>query len=256
VNLAGIPFLNAAPYYSTLEDSFLASHRLIHDSPRDLGAKARRREVDAGLLSLVDLWALEDDGLYEPLGSLGIAGKGEILSILLFGVADPAGLEGKRIAVTGQTSTSVRLMALWLKEKIGIKKWTPVELGSEADAALLIGDQALARRLSSQGNPADPAPIDLCAEWTRWTGLPFVFARWGARRDLAPAQKQELLNAVTQALNKAEADWAGLAAKLALSSGFPAALVLRYLRGIRYRLGPEEEAGMREFRLKLENAGL
>ena len=49
------------------------------------------------------------------------------------------------------------------------------------DAFLLIGDEALRQR---RGVPGYPHLYDLGEEWHRWTGLPFVFARWVVRRDL------------------------------------------------------------------------
>src|SRR5207249_11647667 len=50
------------------------------------------------------------------------------------------------------------------------------------EAVLVIGDAALlltARR-------AYPHRYDLGQEWKRWTGLPFVFAMWAARRAADP----------------------------------------------------------------------
>ena len=63
------------------------------------------------------------------------------------------------------------------------------EFGREPhEARLVIGDAALL--LGSPG--AVPCPYahvyDLGAEWKRWTGLPFVFAVWVARRDRVHAE--------------------------------------------------------------------
>jgi chorismate dehydratase len=52
----------------------------------------------------------------------------------------------------------------------------------EADAAVLIGDAAL--RANRHDGPRYGLQVhDLGAMWKEWTGLPFVFAVWAARRD-------------------------------------------------------------------------
>ena len=252
MRLANIPFTNTAPFFGRLDPAWLAEQDVVSDSPRDLGRLAREGRVDAGVFSLVDLWDLQKRGAFEPLGELGIAGRGPIRSILLFGTNDPTRLEGARIAVSGQTSTSVRLMDLWLRRAVGIRTWTPVALGEPSDAALLIGDQALARGLSL--GREEPRPIDLCERWTAWTGLPFVFARWGVSRTLSGPERQALLERVEGSLTAWEADPAPLAAEQAAATGFPAPFLEAYLRGIIYRLGESERRGMDHFHQLLEEA--
>src|SRR4029079_6391515 len=58
-----------------------------------------------------------------------------------------------------------------------------------ADAALLIGDPALFRDPGAAGF----RKIDLGAEWTRLTGLPFVWAFWAGRPDAIDAAGIEAL---------------------------------------------------------------
>src|SRR2546430_10108349 len=50
-------------------------------------------------------------------------------------------------------------------------------------AVLVIGDAALVLK----ARQAYPHRYDLGEEWRRWTGLPFVFAVWAARREADPA---------------------------------------------------------------------
>jgi chorismate dehydratase len=214
-----------------------------------LGDMARRGEVDAGVFSLIDAWELVASGEFEYLGNLGIAGRGPIQSILLFGAANPQQLEGKSIAVTSHTATTARLMEIWLKEKIGVKNWTRVLPGEAAAATLLIGDEALRRNAS--GLPGEARPIDLSAEWTAWTGLPFVFARWAVRKSLPEPEKRELLLSLISGLELSLDDIETVASSRAQDTVFEPAFIEAYLRGIIYRLGPEEEKGMALFKEKL-----
>ncbi len=250
MRLAQIPFTNAAPFFHRLDPAWLAGQELIPDAPRDLGDLARSGGVDAGLFSLVDVWDLERRGLFEPIGALGVASHGPIRSILLFGARRPEDLEGADIAVSGQTATSVRLMEAWLREKVGLRRYRLVPLGSPAPACLLIADQALARALSL--SPGDPGPLDLGREWNAWTGSSFVFARWAVRRSLPQGEKRALLEAVTASLDHSLKDLDGFARDLSSRTGFPRDFLKTYVSGIRYRLGPDEEEGMTLFRAKWE----
>src|SRR5256885_1746083 len=54
------------------------------------------------------------------------------------------------------------------------------------EAVLVIGDAAL--KLAAAGTYTHR--YDLGEEWKRWTGLPFVFAVWAARRIASPAAVQ------------------------------------------------------------------
>ncbi|MGC5412947.1 MqnA/MqnD/SBP family protein, partial [Streptomyces sp. DT225] len=66
----------------------------------------------------------------------------------------------------------------------------PPDLGlmmQEADAAVLIGDAAL--RANLHDAPRLGLQVhDLGAMWKEWTGLPFVFAVWAARKDYLAAE--------------------------------------------------------------------
>ena len=56
-----------------------------------------------------------------------------------------------------------------------------------ADAALLIGDNALFLDSDSQPGGHSLEKIDLGEAWTRMTGLPFVYAFWAGRPDVLSA---------------------------------------------------------------------
>lgn len=247
--LGKIPYLNTTPYFHFLSDRWLKQHTVVNAPPRQLGDMAREGKLDAAPFSLVDAASLVAEGSFEFLGDLGIAGHGPIQSIMLFGVKDPASLEGKAIAVTSHTATTVRLMEVWLKEKIGIKHWTAVRPGENSAATLLIGDDALTRKL--RGLPGDPPPIDLCQAWSEWTGLPFVFARWAVRKSLPEQQKRELLVSMQSAVELALDDLEIVASRASEDTAFEAALIQDFLKGIIYRMGPKELEGQRLFLDKL-----
>jgi chorismate dehydratase len=97
-------------------------------------------------------------------------------------------LDGRRVALGSTSRTSVLLARMWLAEVHGVQPeyfTCPPELSTmllEADAAVLIGDAAL--RANLHDGPRYGLQVhDLGAMWKEWTGLPFVFAVWAARRD-------------------------------------------------------------------------
>lgn len=247
--LGKIPYLNTMPYFHFLSDRWLKQHVVINAPPAQLGEMARQGKLDAAPFSFVDSAQLVAEGNFEYLGDMGIAARGPIQSILLFGIKNPAALEGKSIAVTSHTATTVRLMEVWLKEKIGLKQWNKVAMGQSAAATLLIGDDALSRLL--KGLPGDPPPIDLCQAWSAWTGLPFVFARWAVRKNLPEGQKRELQLSIWSAMELALDDLEAVSQRASEDTAFEAEFIESYLRGITYKIGPEEIKGANLFLDKL-----
>ena len=289
-----IPFGNSAPYFLSWEELGTRSEGAWEPAvhvPRRLGRAAEEGLVDAGLFAEADLARLE--GSFEPLTApeigvthgLGISNLDHVESVLLFlrpspeTVAESAAsplppisesgvgrcltareagrLHGARIALTAESSTSVRLLRILLAEKLGVGAVTFFRGASDADlvaadAALVIGDQALRWRR----NPPDGFALgmDLATEWHAWTGLPFTFARWGIRRSVRPAAKLWLARFLHQSLDAAE-PMLGSPERFADSplASFPNELGTReemraYLRLIRYRLGPQEIRAAERFR--------
>ena len=117
----------------------------------------------------------------------------------------------------------------------------PLPIGAEAgdcatDAVLLIGDRGMRPR---EGQFA--FAWDMGEEWTRWTGLPFVFAMWvarpgswiGADGQAAGAARDEGLTRLPE-----------IARQAAPAVGIPEAECLAYLRdNLTFRLGPATASG-------------
>lgn len=248
MKLGRIPFINMAPFYHFLGARWLEQHELALGNPRQLGTLARAGKLDAAPFSYVDGLELVASGEFEWLDSLGIAGRGPIQSILLVGAESPRALAGQAIAVTPQTATTVKLMEAWLREVVGVTDYRLTGPDDNAAARLLIGDEALRRHLDLGGQEPQ---IDLCDEWERWTGQPFVFARWAVRKGLPLRAKAELALTLRSALDLGLEDLAHVAEAQAERTGLPAKAIEAYLRGIRFRLGDEELAGAGLFEAQL-----
>lgn len=248
MRFGSIPFVNMAPYYHFLSARWLEEQQVTSASPRQLGALAKTGRLDAAPFSYADGLELVAGGEFEWLGSMGVAGFGPIRSILLVGAAGASEVAGMDVAVSPHTATTVRLLEVWLRQLHGVRDYRLVGPEEPARLRLLIGDEALRRNLErSRWEPQ----IDLSAEWTAWTGKPFVFARWAIRRNLPDRDKHRLAASVRSALDLGLADLDDVARAQSERCGLRQEDLLAYLKGIRFKLGPEELSGAAEFEEKL-----
>lgn len=207
-------------------------------------------EIDAGILAAADFFVHEQR--YEPIAGLGVANHEEVRSILLLSRRPLAELDGARIGVTEETSTSVRLLRVLIELRDQNRPSEYVRgLREEADAFLVIGNEALWRNTTA--TPAFPYRYDLATEWWDWTGLPFVFALWAVRRSLPDTTKHELADLLERSFTVGISQIDDIAAEFAGELGAREVLA-SYLRNFHYRLGPDEMEGLEKFRrLTAEN---
>ena len=119
---------------------------------------------------------------------------------------------------------------------------------AEADAALIIGDPALTVPREKY------VVLDLAGEWLEMTGLPFVFAVWAAREEVAT---DELVAPFTASFETGLAELDAIVTETAIETGLaPAVLRDYFTRNLRYRMGPAEQAGLAEFLRRAEAHGL
>ncbi len=243
-----MPYLNSDVFYRALPE---AAADLVDMPPRPMAAATERGELDAGPLPMAEVLRMGD--LLVPIGDYCVATMRESVSILFFSRLPAEGLGGARIAVTDHTSSSVQLLRVLFAERWLVQPGAFVGLEDEHDAALMIGDPALRARGGLEGFPHI---YDLGAEWYNHTrGLPFVYARWMARRDADPEMVAEFGSALTRAYEE------GIGALGDIARGRPELGMtqdekLRYLEGFSYRLGTPEYASLERFRKSLSRLPL
>lgn len=219
--------------------------------PRELGVAARNGTIDAGLMAVAD-WFREDASfeLMEP--QLGVAASEHVRSVVLLSHAGPAHLDGQRVAVTRESSTSRRLAQLlavgYWEAAI---EWIPEDElegdpAAEADGLLLIGDRAL-EVMADESHAGWSRATDLATEWWTWQSLPFVFAVWAVRSALPRRERARFGGFLSGSLALGSERLETIAAEHAGVLG-DAETLEAYLRHFTYRLGPAELAGMRRFR--------
>jgi len=155
-------------------------------------------------------------------------------------------LDGATIGVTNETSTSVRLLKALLTHAWRVRpaRFTRVDWPTN-DAFLLIGDEALLHR---RGVKDYPHVADLGEVWQKWTGLPFVFARFVVRKDLPDADKQRLVRMIDLSIAEGWTHFERVVGPRAAELHMTIEEMREYLQGFRFRATPAEHQAMAKFR--------
>lgn len=218
-------------------------------APAAIADRLAAGTLDVGLLPSIELARISDLAV---LPGLAIAATHEVRSVLL--VSQVPVREIRSVALDENSRTSAALVRILLAERYGLApELRPAradldEMLAESDAALLIGDPALAVPRESY------VVLDLAGEWLELTGLPFVFAVWAVREEVATAALVETL-AGSLATGLAELD--AIVAETAEETGLaPAVLSDYYRRNLRFTMGPAEQAGLAEYLRRAALRGL
>ena len=245
VKVGAVSFLNTKPLiYPLLQDPQFPGSEAIELSlavPSRLAIELKNGDIDVGLIPIIEYFRADSD--YRIIRDISICSRGSVLSIQLLSRVPILSI--RSVALDTSSRSSRALVQIVLAERYNLRpefhSCPPTIDPQEADtdAVLLIGDAAL-RQLG-----VTDYTLDLGAEWTTLTGLPFVYACWVARRDVELGQApQTLLNAKECGIDKIPEITRIESQRL----GFPESLCRDYLtKHIFYELGDSEMAGLRKF---------
>lgn len=237
-----MPYLNSEVFYRALPPE---DFDLVAMPPRAMAAAVERGELDAGPLPVAEVFRL--GGLLRPAGDCCVATRSRANSVLLLSATPAEALDGKTVAVTSHTATSIQLLRVLFADVWHARPARYVELDAPHDARLVIGDEALRLR---RGEPPYQIVYDLGEEWRRLTGLPFVFAVWAIRANCGAQAAIRLAAALDRSLNTGLAQIDAIARERK-SSYLTEPEVADYVRSFIYRLGPDEYRAIEEFRTRL-----
>ncbi|MGW0551693.1 menaquinone biosynthetic enzyme MqnA/MqnD family protein [Streptomyces altiplanensis] len=249
-----IQFLNCLPlYWGLARTGALLDFQLSKDTPERLSEQLVRGDLDIAPVTLVEFLRNADDLVAFP--DLAVGCDGPVMSCVIVSQVPLDRLDKARVALGSTSRTSVRLAQLLLAEQYGVQPdyyTCPPDLGvmmQEADAAVLIGDAAL--RASLHDAPRLGLQVhDLGQMWKEWTGLPFVFAVWAARKDYL-AREPDVVKKVHEAFLTSRDlsldEVTEVAEQAARWEVFDAELLERYFTTLDFRFGPDQLAGVREF---------
>ena len=251
LRLGAVSYLNTKPLVYGLE-AVPGQFAVRFDVPSTCAMLLHEGAVDLGLIPAIEYLRGPDE--YWIVPGVAIASEGEVASVAVFSKV-PIG-EVASIALDLSSRTSVALTRILCAQRWGIAPaFAPADpdlavMLAQADAALVIGDPALAIDAGSLGL----IKTDLGAEWHALTGLPFVYAMWTGRAGAASAAQCQALQA---ARDQGVANLARIARSVSGGDAAREAGALAYLRdNLRYGLGEREAAGLRRFHELGVEAGL
>jgi chorismate dehydratase len=238
--VGAVNYLNTRPLVYQLE-SLAPDVDVAFDLPSRLADGLAAGDYDVALVPSIEVLR---EPSYTVVSDACIACRGPVLSVKLFSRVPIPQIQ--TLALDEGSRTSVALCRILLARRFDVEpRLAGLPIGASlhdtsADAVLLIGDRAI------HSPPGRYHEVwDLGDEWTRWTGLPFVFAMWTARSGAA-------LGGLAAALEKARdlglEHVEEIAAEEAPGLGLTRPECVRYLRDLlHFYLGSEEREGLARF---------
>lgn len=247
-----VNYINTAPLYEMWKETDCpASWQIIEGQPSELNAMLEAGQIDMGFVSCYE-YAVRPQS-YRILDDLSISATGPVGSVYLFSTMQPEQLGGKRIVLTGQSATSVRLNQIILEEFYGVR---PLYVTGDAlsvytsqdniAAVLAIGDDALRLRYENRY----PIQLDLSDAWFKKTGLPFVFSVCAVRREYLERQPEEaraIRETFIDCRRRGQQRMAEICNRVAMRIPMDCELCSGYLRGIQHDLSPSKREGLELF---------
>ena len=236
-----VDYLNSRPLaWDFLRDQAPAGFRAFYHPPAEVADRLRDGRLDIGLIPSIEVQRIAD---LIVLAGPCVAAQQEVRSVLLVSTVSPRKI-GK-VALDHNSRTSAALVRILLAEQYGVEpeftssKPHLQEMLAEADAALIIGDPAL--RVSTESLRV----LDLAREWRNLTGLPFVFAVWAVRREVA---RPDLAGVFSASLEHGIAELEAIADEAALELDLDPSDLMHYLtHNLSYELGVTERKSLDEF---------
>jgi chorismate dehydratase len=235
---------NFLPYYWLDQNGT----EVIEASPRNLATMFEKGEIDfAPVPSFYYLKNKNKLRSYE----FCIAAKHRVLSVVV--VSRENLLGNQCIAVTNQTTTSINLLKIILRERGLQNEVVPVEESNASELlkrcphALVIGDEALKARRKYN------VVMDLGEEWRDLTGYPMVF---GISTSLKERDMSDVNRTVMESITWGEENIDAIAKEAANKYELPADFLELYFKTLTYRLGVKERKGLELFEEKCHEYGL
>jgi chorismate dehydratase len=259
IRIGKIAFTNILPLYHYFYFSDL-SVELIPRVPSLLNKSMAEGSID---LSPISSFAYAANyPKYVMMPDLSVSSKGPVGSIFLFSKKDTfTAVKNGKIALADTSATSINLLKILLEYFAGgspsyiTQKPNLDQMMANADAALLIGDDALRANWSNTKYHV----FDLGLEWYKETGLPMAFAVWAVNRHVAE-ERQETLSLIYQRFLQAK--YLGKQKPIPVIQeamgllGGKVADWEKYYAGLIYDFGPEEQRGLTAYFHYAQLAGL
>ena len=234
---------------------YLNARPLIHgwpidvvlDHPSALCAQLSRGELDIALVSSFEFLR---NPIYRIVDGISISSDGPVYSVVVAHVGEMSDV--KEIELDPAAETSGNLLRCLLNERKLTPRFVATSTSSslpKGTARLLIGDQAIRFR---QKYTKEFQFWDLGEQWKKLVGLPFVYALWLIRPEVADSKS--IAGQLRTLRNDNLRDIDNI---IASQQEFPAEFCRRYYtEHLRFSFGSEEQHGLRAFAELCQKHGL
>jgi len=242
IRVSAVRYTNSIPFIYGLQNYSLEDEMSLSlDTPADCYHNLLSGNADIGLVPVVLKSQIPS---LRQVSDFGIGANGNVLSVIM--VAQVPIAQVKTIFLDYQSKSSVMLIRLLCRDFWNIApEFREALPGFEqkaynaTEARLIIGDRAFHFHKQK-----DIFVTDLAGEWTKYTGLPFVFAFWASLKVL-PEGFEEKFNG---ALNFGMTHKVRLAKELAGNPEFASINLPVYLNeNIIHEISPPMREGMNLF---------
>lgn len=181
IKISAVSYQNTIPFLYGMENSdFIDRNTCVSlDMPSECARKLLDNEVSIGLVPIAILPQLDE---FEIISGYCIGAEGNVKSVLL--LSDVPLNEIEKVFLDYQSRTSVNLLIILAQRfwKINpvfkhAKRGYETEIKGKA-AGVVIGDRCFNLKQNYK------YAYDLAGEWTKFTGLPFVFAAWVSNKKI------------------------------------------------------------------------
>lgn len=260
MRIGRIGYINCAPVYGAIDRGIVPlphGGELVTGTPAELNDLLVAGELDVSVISAIEYARHAKDLVLLP--ELAISCDGPVRSVALCSKRPVTDLGNRTVLLSASSRTSVALLELLCRDvwkihpKFAEARAEVQDLEALAalphDAVLVIGDAAL--KLAAARTYAHR--YDLGEEWKRWTGRPFVFAVWAARRsaDAAAVQRGHDTLLASRAWGLEHVD--AIAEETARVTQLPLSACREYLSGLDYAFSDKHRAALNDF---LRRAGV
>jgi chorismate dehydratase len=260
MKLGRIPWINCYPVYGAIDRGLVrVPAELVSGTASELNDLLATGALQVSAVSAVEY--ARNAALYHLLPDLAITCDGPVHSVALFSKRPIEELSSCTVLLSASSRTSVLLLEILCRHRWNIVPQFATVRAEAPDlatlaalpheAVLVIGDAALHLSTTS----GYPVRIDLGQEWKEWTGLPFVFAVWAARRDASAPGVRTVHRRLLESRAWGLAHLDELAAAAAVNTGVSERLCREYLADLDYALSYRHLAGLTDFFRRLAQDG-
>ncbi|MEX1299591.1 MAG: menaquinone biosynthesis protein [Desulfotignum sp.] len=232
LRLGRISYINASPVYYGLDHGLTPSWlTLVTDVPASLNRQIIDGSVDISPISAAH-YAMHHQSLL-LLPDLSISCHGPVMSVLCASHMPLDDLAGKTVMLTKESATAASFMKMIFAQLGVTPEFVTGDVGnihqipSDVNAVLVIGDAAL----TQPWNQRFAYCFDLGEIWHDMTQMPFVFAVWAVRKEVAAAHPETVTRALKLLWASRNSGYEHIDTVIAAGQaklGLPASLVKKY----------------------------